>query len=283
MSLNPEALVNKSLELVSPPSTYMQLNELILDPESSIEDVSTVINTDPALATRLLKIVNSPAYGFPSQINTISRAVTIIGTRELTHLVLATSVIDCFDGIPASLIDMNAFWQHSLATAITAKLLAVKCGQRSTERFFISGLLHNIGSLVFYQSMPELAKEAINNAQFGHEVLFKAEQRLLGFDHTEIGQALVKSWRLPHSLEEVVRYHHSPSEAVDFPIEVAIVHVADVITSSVPYGHAGDQHVPPLDPAAWDLLGISENLIPDLLQQVSIQYNQLASIMLAEN
>lgn len=96
MTLSAESLVNKSLELVSPPTTYTQLNELMEDPDSSIDDISAVINTDPALATRLLKIVNSPFYGFPSQINTISRAITIIGTRELTNLILATSVLNSF-------------------------------------------------------------------------------------------------------------------------------------------------------------------------------------------
>lgn len=282
MTLTAQALVNKSLELVSPPNIYTQLNELIQDPNSAIDDISAVLNTDPALTTRLLKIVNSPFYGFPSQINTISRAITIIGTRELTHLVLATSIINSFKGIPESLINMKEFWKHSFACAITSKLLAEECGQRATERFFIAGLLHNIGSLVLYQSVPELAREAISSAEFGHEVLFKAEQRVLGFDHTEVGQALVKAWRLPRSIEEVVRYHHTPSEAEDFPIDVAIVHLADILVSSVPFGHSGDRHVPPLDPAAWELLALNEYQIPDLLQQVSIQIDQMASVMLAD-
>jgi HD-like signal output (HDOD) protein len=283
MSLTPEALVNKSLELVSPPNTYLQLNELIQDSNSSVDDFSAVINTDPALATRLLKIVNSPFYGFPSQINTISRAITIIGTRELTHLVLATSVLNSFKGIPESLINMNEFWRNCFACAITSKMLAEECGQRATERYFIAGLLHNIGSLVLYKSVPELAGEAIRSAEFGHEVLFKAEQRLLGFDHTEVGQALVKAWRLPHSLEEVARYHHSPSDAEDFPLDVAIVHIADVLVSSAQLGHSGDKHVPPMDAAAWDLLGLNEHQIPDLLQQVVTHIEQLTSVMLSQD
>lgn len=283
MSLTPESLVNRSLELVSPPNTYLQLNALIQDPNSAIDDISAVINTDPALATRLLKIVNSPFYGFPSQINTISRAITIIGTRELTHLVLATSVLNSFKGIPDSLINMDQFWKHCFACAIASKLLAEEAGQRATERFFIAGLLHNIGSLVLYKSMPELAGEAIRSAEFGHEVLFKAEQRVIGFDHTEVGQALVKAWRLPPSLEEVARYHHAPSEAEKFPLDVAIVHIADILVSSVPFGHSGDNHVPPLDPAAWELLGLSEYQIPDLLQQVAVQIDQLTSVMLSDD
>lgn len=281
MSLTPEALVNKSLELVSPPTTYTQINELMNDPNSTANDISTIINTDLALATRLLKVVNSSFYSFPSQIDTISRAITIIGMRELTQLVLATSVINSFKGIPSELINMDEFWKHSLACAITAKIIAQRCGQHAIEQFFIAGLLHNIGSLVLYQSVPELAKESINSAQFGHEVIYKAEQRVLGFDHTEVGQALIQAWRLPSSLGEVVRYHHTPTLAQEFPMEVAIVHIADIMVSSAQLGHSGDNHVPPLDPAAWDLLGLDIDVIPEILQQVVEHLDDLKSSMLS--
>lgn len=281
MSMSPDLLVNKSLDLVSPPNTYIQLNDLLLDPNSSIDDISAIINTDPALTTRLLKVVNSPYYGFPSQIDTISRAITIVGTKELTYLVLATTVIDNFKGIPTSLINMREFWKHSLACAITAKQLALKCGERKTEHFFIAGLLQNIGSLVLYQSMPELAREAINSAQYGDEVIFAAEKRLLGFDHTEVGQSLINKWRLPESLAQAIRYHHSPSQASSYQFDTAIIHVADVLVSSIPLGHSGDNHVPPLDPAAWDLLGLEVEQIPDLLQEVSTKIDSLSATMLA--
>ncbi len=281
MSLTPDSLVKKSLELVSPPSTYSQLNELLKDPNSSVDDISAVINTDPALVTRLLKVVNSPFYGFPSQISTISRAITIIGTRELINLVLATSVINAFKGIPTELIDMRTFWKHSLASAITAKSLAKLCGYRSTERYFIAGLLQNIGSLVLYQTMPEIAKEALNSARFGHEVIFKAEQRLFGFDHADVGATLIKAWRLPSSLAETVQYHHNPTGASEFPVEVAIVHIADIIVSSAQLGHAGDPHVPPLSPEAWTLLGLDISNIPELLSDVNEQLDELTSILVA--
>lgn len=279
MALTAQTLVNKSLELVSAPTTYSQINELLNDPNSSADDISGVINIDPALTARLLKIVNSPFYGFPSQINTISRAITIIGTRELTHLVLATSVINAFKGIPSNLINMDEFWRHSLACAIASKLLAIRCGHRASERFFISGLLHNIGSLVLYQSLPELAREAINSAEFGHEVIFQAEQRVIGFDHTEVGQALVKAWRLPESLDDVVRYHHTPMQAKQFPAEVAIIHIADIMVSSAGLGHSGDHHVPPLDPIAWKQLNLEPQVLPELLQQVTEQLDDLIAVM----
>ncbi|PHS68907.1 MAG: phosphohydrolase [Methylophaga sp.] len=279
MALTPDALVNKSLELVSPPNTYTQLDALMQDPNSSADDISAVINTDPALATRLLKVVNSPFYGFPSQISTISRAITIIGTRELIHLVLATSVINAFSGIPSSLINMTEFWRHSLATAVAAKYLAKACGHRATEQFFIAGLLHNIGSLILYQSVPELAREAINSSQFGNGVIYEAEQRVLGFNHTHVGQELIKAWRLPKSLEEAARYHHDPSSAEEFAVEVAVVHIADILCSAAQLGHSGDNHVPPLDPAAWDLLNLNEDILSTITQQVVEQVDVLTALL----
>jgi len=281
MSLSPESLVKKSLELVSPPSTYSQLNDLLKDPNSSVDDISAIINTDPALVARLLKVVNSPFYGFPSQISTISRAITIIGTRELINLVLATSVINAFKGIPEDLINMRTFWRHSLACGIAAKALAKCCGYRTTERYFIAGLLQNIGSLVLYQSMPEIAREAINSSRFGHESIFKAEQRLLGFDHADIGATLIKAWRLPSSLAETVQYHHSPTASVEFPVELAIVHIADIIVSSAQLGHAGDPHVPPLVPDAWTLIGLELTDISELLSDVNEQLDELTAILVA--
>lgn len=283
MTLTPQALVNKSLELVSAPTTYARLDALISDPDSAIDDISAVINTDPALTTRLLKIVNSPFYGFPSQINTISRAITIIGTRELTHLVLATSVMNAFRGIPANLMDMDTFWRHSLACAITAKYLAEATHQTNHEQYFIAGLLHNIGSLVLYQSVPELAREAINSARFGHEVLHEAEKRIIGFDHAEVGAILIQNWRVPESLAQVARYHHQPGKAEQDQLEVSIVHIADILVSSVPFGHNGDQHVPPMDEGAWQHLNLKPEAMPSLLFNVSRQLDILATLMRPEH
>lgn len=279
MQLTAHSLVNKSLNLVSPPSSYARLNELIHDPHSPIDAISEVINADPALTTRLLKMVNSPFYGFPSQINTISRAIAVIGTHELTQLVLATSVVKAFNGIPDDLIKVRTFWQHSIACAICAKLLAQAAGYQHSEQYLIAGLLHNIGSLVLYQSVPELAAEAIKSARFGHEVLHLAEQRIIGFDHTEAGEALIQAWRLPASLACVARHHHTPL-AAGYATEVCIVHVADVMISAVPFGHSGDQHVPPLDPVAWQRLNLPAEIIPPLLRKVATQLEHMTASLL---
>ena len=280
MAFTADALINKSLELVSPPTTYMQLDTLIHDDNGSADDISQVISADPALTTRLLKVVNSPYYGFPSQISTIARAITIVGTSELTQLVLATSVIHAFKGIPADLIKMEDFWQHSIACAVTASSIAKKCKMPAAEQFFIAGLMQNIGSLVIYQTVPELAKEAITSALFGSETLYEAERRLLGFDHTEVGEALAKKWRLPAALTETIRHHHTPSEAELFPVETADIHISDImVTSAGIDGHAGDRYVAKIDPKACENLKLDEHQLPDIMQQVTDKTRDLTSVL----
>lgn len=282
MLLTAESLVNQSLELVSAPTTYTQLSRLIEDENASLEDLSEVITTDPALTTRILKVVNSPYYGFPSQVTTISRAINIVGTDQLIQLVLATSVINSFKGIPADLINMNAFWRHSVACAIAADLIAKQCRLAKSEVFFTAGLLHNIGSLVLYQSLPELAREAMTSAKFGNETIQHAEARIIGFDHCMAGEALTRKWRLPNTLNEVTRFHHTPSQAEQFTLEVSIVHLADIVVSSTgEFGHSGDNHVPPLDPKAWELLAIEAQALPDILQQVLEKIDDLTSALTA--
>ena len=280
MAYTADALINKSLELVSPPTTYSQLNELIHDDNASSDDISHVINTDPAVTTRILKIVNSPYYGFPSQISTISRAITIIWTSELTQLVLANSVINAFKGIPEDLIKMEDFWRHSIACAMTASNIAKKCKMPAAEQFFIAGLLQNIGSLILYQTVPELYKEAITSSLFGNETLYEAEHRLLGIDHTQVGEALAKEWRLPAALTEIIRHHHSQAQSEIFPIETAIVHLSDVmVTAAGTFGHAGDRHVPRLNPQAWAELKLDEQQLPDIMQQVTNKIDDLTSVL----
>jgi HD-like signal output (HDOD) protein len=277
MALTPITLVERTPELASPPTVYNKLSSMLNDENSSAEHISAVINTDPALAARLLKIVNSAFYGFPSQISTISRAITIIGTSELTNLVLATSVINTFKDIPDSLINVDEFWHQSLSCAIASTYIAKQCGQRATERFFILGLLQNIGSLVLYQTLPELSKQALMAARFDNELMHHAEKRIIGFDHTEVGRALSQAWHLPLSIEEVIRFHHSPSEAKIFPTETAIVHLADIIAG---IARQGDDAAVPIESEAWDLLQLSTDVLPEILHQMNEQLENITSVML---
>ncbi len=152
--ITPQLLIKDSLQLFSLPDIFFQISEMINDPRFSVKDIGLVIGKDPALSARLLKIVNSSFYGFQSRVDRVSRAVTIVGVEELKNLVLATSVVAKFNNIPTELVDMTDFWLRSVKCGLITKFLAIENSVLHHERLFLTGLLHNLGSLVFYYKLP---------------------------------------------------------------------------------------------------------------------------------
>lgn len=272
MSLSPKELVAGTIELASLPDVFLRVNEMIDSPRYSAADIGHVISRDAGLTTRLLKIANSSFYNFPSQIDTVSRAITIVGTRELRDLILATSVARLFKGLPNDLVTMDEFWRHSVCCGLAARALAAQRGERQLERFFVAGLLHDIGSLLLYRKIPELAREALLRCQHNDVALYRAEQDVIGFDHAAVGGEILRKWRLPEQLQEVVECHHTPMLAARFPRDAALVHIADVVAEALQYGSSGDPRVPPMDPAAWRLAELSADHIAVVMEEVERQF-----------
>lgn len=265
-------LVCRADELASLPEVVMRAVDMINDPESSAADIGEVMGEDPALTARLLKIVNSPFYGFPSRIDTISRAITVIGTLELLDLILATSVIKAFRGIPTELVNMDTFWEHSLYSGIVSKVMAARHRAPNRERFFIAGLLHDIGSLVIYRHLPEQAAAILQQAREEVVPLHQLEREILGYDHGLVGAELMRLWRLPEALISSACWHHSPMEADTDQLEVAIVHLADVIASAVYSPASETERVPPMDERAWELVGLPADIVDSLVQEADKQF-----------
>ena len=280
MPITLEQLIDDKLELFSLPEVVMRAVDLINDPDSSAVDIGQVISDDPGLTARLLKIVNSPFYGFPSRIDTVSRAITVVGTLELLDLILATSVIKKFNGIPSELVDMNDFWSHSLYTGIAARTIAHTLRAPNTERYFIAGLLHNIGALVLYLRTPDGAAQALKRAREGNEILYQVEQELLGFGHGEVGARLLEMWRLPDAFQTAVRYHHTPLQAEQHRLETAIVHLADIIAASVHNADAETGRVPPMDPQAWELVGLPIDSMEALIREADNAFEEARAVII---
>ena len=280
MAVSPRELITGAIDLPSLPEVVMRAMELVNDPESSAIDIGRVLSEDTAMTARLLKIVNSPFYGFPSRIETVSRAITVIGTLDLLDLILATSVVKMFSGVPNDLVSMDSFWKHSLYSGVVARLLAARSKQPNVEHFFVAGLLHDLGSLVIYRKMPELAREALLRARYNGRILREAEQEIMGFDHAAVGAELMRMWKLPNSLVEAIEFHHTPSQAQHYPLVASVVHVADVIASSVRSGGGASEAAPPLDPGAWDLLKLPVQAVEALLVEADQQLGDAQSMIL---
>lgn len=272
MAMNAARLVKDVGKVYSLPNIYYQIDEAIDDPATTAAHIGAIISEDTGLSARLLRLVNSPFYGFPSKIDTISRAVTIIGTRQLRDLVLATSVVHLFKGLPDDLIDMERFWRHSIACGVTARIMAAHRHEANVESFFVSGLLHDIGSLIVYTKVPKEAAEALLRSQQDERLLYEVEAEVLGFDHATVGGLLLKEWKLPPSLAESVAFHHRPRRAALYPLETATVHVADIVANALQLGTSGERLVPPMDKKAWETLGISENFFASAVTLIERQY-----------
>ncbi len=211
--VSPQALIQDSLGLFSLPDIYFQVSEMISDPRFNAKDIGEVIGKDPGLSVRLLKLVNSSFYGFQARVDTISRAITIVGVEDLQSLVLATEVIDKFSQVPGELVDMTDFWLRSVQCAVIAKLLAKESAVLHCERLFLAGLLHDLGSLLLYYEMPDESREVLLAMAGDRRLIGGLEQEIIGFTHAEVGAELMRLWGLPESLSEAVGYYLNPELA----------------------------------------------------------------------
>ena len=262
----PDEIVKSVTRLVSLPEIYLRLQELVNKPDASLRDFASVVEKDPAITTRVLSIANSSFYGFPTKIDTVSRAVNIMGIAQLHDLILATSVMASFKGISADIVDMAAYWRRSILCGLVAKALAEKCRILDTERVFLEGLLHDIGHLVLYLARFDSAREVMETARAQSEPVYLIERLLLGFDYGELGAALMRAWKLPIGLQEAAAFHIEPSKAQHFPLSAAIVHLAWRIALTDETAEP-TAPIPPVDSHALQLTGLKEENVDAVLPQ----------------
>lgn len=217
--------------LVSPPDVYLKINDLISSNTASAEQISEVVMRDPSLAARVLKLVNSSYYALPSKIDTVSRAVALIGTHELSSLVYSMCAIQSFSKMSSHVTNMNTFWRHGVYCGLAAKAIAEHTDCLNTERLFVAGLLHDIGTLTINARFPEIAEEGVFKARGDERNLVRFEQEALGFDHAYLGAMMLESWHMPAATCDAIRYHHRPRDAKITPLEASIVHAADTLAN----------------------------------------------------
>jgi putative nucleotidyltransferase with HDIG domain len=272
-------LINENEPLASLPNTFYKLREMVDDPSCDFDDIAGIISIDPSLTLRLLKIVNSAFYGFRGEIETVSHALGVVGTEQLMQLVLATTVVRQFKGI--DMIDMGYFWKHSIACGLSARAINEARGEHDRERFFVAGLLHDIGRLVMCLRAPDQLRIVLDFARKSGDRWYKAEAKYFGFDHGAVGGALLRAWHLPERLQEAVAHHHFPSSAQNFPLEAAIVHLADRISHTIVIG--SDSHAENClhEKGLWDAVQLSEDLhLQQIIEQTEAQLEEVSQIFL---
>jgi HD-like signal output (HDOD) protein len=225
------------------PTLPLMINKIISvasDPCSTIDELETAISYDQAITSKLLKLSNSIYYAQTTKVETIKRAIMVIGFDEIMGIALGMEILSSFKKKGAKTSNLDALWKHSIGVAITSKELAKNGFPGLAGKLFIPGLLHDIGkvffSVYFDQEYMQVQQFAIKNKKPLHQV----ENAILKFNHASLSGMLMKRWKFPESIETPCRFHHQPDSCpTEFKQHAFIIHVADYITQMAGIGGRG--------------------------------------------
>ena len=270
--MDPSSIATKVSTIFSLPEAVLRVNELIDSGDASNAEIEQVISSDPALTAKLLKFANSSYFGFSGKVETVLKAIAIIGHKELRNLVIATSVTSTFKGIPAELVDMDTFWNHSITCGVTARLLTTNISSR--ERFFITGLLHAVGRLVLFSQFPKESAEVLSHRLEGEEAMISAERKIFGFSHAQLGAELLKQWKLPSNIWKVVENQSEPTKDKEYRYDTSTLSAAIGIANFIqPCVHITEptEEIPDSTLRTWNFLGLSAEIIDSVMTVAKLQ------------
>lgn len=250
-----EQKIEEITGLISLPEIYLKVRRLMDDQSSDIDDFAEVIIIDPNLSTRVLKIVNSAYFGFPEPVDSITRAINMIGIEQLHNMVLGVAAISSLD-LPNDILPLKPFWHNSLYTGVLSQQLAMQLNMPRSDRMFLAGLLHEIGHLVLCAKMPDHAREAIRVSVQSDRPLHEIQRQMLGCHYGDIAAMLLANWKLPEELQDRVRYHPDPLSAPSQQLEAALLHMS--------HAYAGQVSTSPVD--ADELIAAEIRATIDLTQ-----------------
>ena len=275
-------LLDDDPSLASFPGVYFKFQEAMTSDDASFSEIGNIIHYDSGLSAHLLRIVNSAYYGFPEKVETISHAIGVVGTQQLSDLMLATIVVDKFKSVPESMIDMESFWQHSVACGLIARELASQKEGLDPEKFFTAGMLHDVGLIVLCMKLPELAVKFYRQHQTKHEPLHVLEYEELGFDHAELGGRLLRKWNLSEFNVETTMFHHDPGKAPNYPMEASIIYLADILANTLKLGCSGETRAPSnLDESVWERIELPDRIkLSELRGKIQEAYDEIVSLFL---
>lgn len=219
--------------------------------------MSRLVASDQVLSARVLRLVNSPSYGF-YRVATISNAMILLGVDVVKSLALSSSIFEMMER------HILGLWEHSLGTGVAANIIARRLGLAECEEISTAALIHDIGKVIIkikfddeYRQIQEMVERDGIDAR-------EAELRLLAVDHAEVGEILANSWHLPEKLVEPVTHHHDVAKSGDHQIKTAAVHLADVLVKANGFGSSGDPFVSPIQEIAWERLGMTDELLEEI-------------------
>ncbi|MBL7178597.1 MAG: HDOD domain-containing protein [Desulfobacterales bacterium] len=258
---------NKKTQLPTLPMVVDKVLNAAIDEKTSSKDLSGFINNDQALANKILRLSNSAYYGQMKQVDTIQRAITVVGFNEIIGLTIGMSVFSAFKQNPVhEVFDIRDLWLHSVGCATAAKEIGMKTGMKADEKLFLNGLLHDMGKVIFVVYFPKEYKAVLEDAGKNETVLFLKEKEILGIDHAVLSGLLMERWNFPESLVYPCRFHHDPTDCPQpYRYQATIVGLADFLCHQAGIGSSGNS-VPDIPKTTARELRLSEKDLKELLQ-----------------
>ncbi|PMP71307.1 MAG: histidine kinase [Thermodesulfovibrio aggregans] len=270
------AKIEKIESLPTIPPILKKILSVIEDPRVSLQKITDFVSSDPTLTARVLKMVNSPVYGFPGRISSVSHAMVILGLNAVKGLLLGVSVFEIMQK------NMIGLWEHSLSTAIFARIIAMKRQLQAPEEISIGALLHDIGKVIFIMAFKDEYMKIINSAQEKESFLYEIERQYFGLTHAEVGGIIAKKWKFPQKLIEPIMYHHRPQLAEKFQMETAIVHISNILALARGVGYSGEIFVPSVHPFAWEILNFKSDEILEIFKEAEEPITTSGEIFLSD-
>lgn len=269
--------VLKCESLPTLPVVAMQLLEKTSNPDVEMNEIAELIQSDPGLAGKVLKTVNSSFYGLPKPCPSIDRAIGMLGLRAVKSLVLGFSMVNLTQGL-SDAFDMNAFWRRTIIAAAGARQIAATSRACEPDEAFAAALFQDMGMLAIFATAPKPYAEMVGRAGVFHNNLFQSEDQQLGYNHTTIGAELAERWRMPEQVIAAIRYHHTPDEAADHTATVRVVALGTLAARAITEGANGLAFSSLLEKSSqW--FGWHQQDLNTLLEQITTSSKEVARLL----
>ncbi|MFH1843874.1 MAG: HDOD domain-containing protein [bacterium] len=267
-------------EIPTLPIIYQELFKLMQDPNVTIADLADIISNDQALTAKLLRLVNSAYYGYQREIQTISRALVVLGFRAIRNAALALSIFDQFSGEESdSHLNIVKFWEHSVTVASICKVLAEKVTPNLAEEAFVIGLLHDTGKLIMKKYFPADFDTLTHHLAADEKCWIEGEKELFPVNHATIGKTVFRAWDFPASVVEAIQFHHDSIDASSHPQLISLLQVSNSISYHLEMGSPLSHGPTPIDPDVFDILGITPDFALALVETYKIEVKQSMEIL----
>jgi len=279
-----KAFQRKIAELPTISAVANQINLAIKNESLSAQDLADIIARDPALTTRVLKLANSAYYGLMREVDTLNRAITILGFETIKNLALTISLFRAFCTKEGLQIDLKGLWYHSLGTAVATKAVCARSlrllhDETVLEQSFLGGIIHDIGKIAMVQCLPNEMAQVFARMRETGRPQYEVEKEIVGFSHQRAGQALADAWNFPGEYLKVIRQHHAPNLAAPTDPKTAqlimATYIGNKIAKAMHLGESTDPVAASVSPEELRKVGISSKDLPVIIAAIKSDYKTL--------